>query len=420
MSTTASPERAGPHRARTDKAPRRRRDLVLACSGLELAGGGRTLLARLLASACASYADREGLRFSILSLTRHDAAYTPPAPTWYAAESRLAFASRVAGVQVLSQLARGGGRGSDGAGRTRPAFLFDLLGLGRIQSFLPKRIRSPFLLTLLGIEVWRPLRRSERTALAKASIRLAISEITRRRSEPNLPAEARACEVLHLALEERPPAGEADGKLLHDAGEGFLLIVGRMTASEAYKGHDRLLDAMTLVGACEDADPAPHLVVVGAREAADSSPHLVVAGDGDDSERLQRRAVELGLGDRVTFTGHVSEATLVELYRRCSMFVMPSRGEGFGLVYLEAMRAGKPCIAARGTAAEEIVLDGVTGLLVGADRSDELARAIAKLLGDPETRSRLGAAGAERYRRQFAYARFEEGLHRRLDRLTLL
>ena len=103
--------------------------------------------------------------------------------------------------------------------------------------------------------------------------------------------------------------------------------------TERYKGHDQLLEAMTTL---PDA-------------------RLVVAGDGDDRRRLEEKAAALGLGDRTFFTGFLSEATLAELYRRCAAFVMPSRGEGFGLVYLEAMRAGKPVLAARGSAAEEIV-----------------------------------------------------------------
>ena len=89
--------------------------------------------------------------------------------------------------------------------------------------------------------------------------------------------------------------------------------------------------------------------------AARPGARLVVAGDGDDRPRLEARAAALGLGGAVLFTGFVSEATLAELYRRAAVFVMPSLGEGFGLVYLEAMRAGKPCVAARGSAAEEVV-----------------------------------------------------------------
>jgi phosphatidylinositol alpha-1,6-mannosyltransferase len=259
-------------------------------------------------------------------------------------------------------------------------------------------------LTLLGIEVWRPLSRSQRRALGAATVRLAISETTRRRAQPFLGDRARACEVLHLALEPRSPAGAIDAELLERVGSDFLLIVGRMASSEAYKGHDQVFDALRIL----------------AESRRDPPPRLVVIGGGDDRERLEAKSGELGLADRVRFTGHVSENTLAELYRRCAAFVMPSRGEGFGLVYLEAMRAGKPCIAVRGTVAEEIVVDRQTGRLVALESSRELADAIAELLDDPEGAVRLGAAGRARFQQHFSFARFEQGLHQHLDALTRL
>ena len=132
----------------------------------------------------------------------------------------------------------------------------------------------------------------------------------------------------------------------------------------------------------------------------------MVAGDGDDRARLEAKAAGLGISDRVVFTGFTSEATLAELYRRCAGFAMPSRGEGFGLVYLEAMRAGKPVLAARGSAAEEIVVDGRTGLLVDPDDRDELRSALVRLLDHPGEAKRMGEAGYERWRREFGVERF--------------
>jgi len=97
---------------------------------------------------------------------------------------------------------------------------------------------------------------------------------------------------------------------------------------------------------------------------------------------------------------------------------MPSRGEGFGLVYLEAMRAGIPCVAARGGAAEEVVVDGETGLLIDPASPEELAAALARLLADPGLRARMGEAGQRRWRRNFSAARYRARLAPLLDRLT--
>lgn len=363
-----------------------RRDLVLVASGLELAGGGRAVVGRLLARAGAEYARQQGIGFAVL----HLGSEHPPLDG-VAIESfrghRLALARAVWGRQLA---------------RPRPALLFDLLGPARLQAWLPPRLRAPYGVMLLGIEVFDGVNGSRARALRNASPRLAISACTAERTRRLLPAGADGVAVVHLALEERPADGRLETELLDRAGEGFLLIVGRMDAGERYKGHDAVLEALPRVLArCPQA-------------------RLVVAGCGDDRPRLAAKAAELGLEGRVLFTGFVSEATLAELYRRSAAFVMPSRGEGFGLVYLEAMRAGKPCVAARGGAAGEIVQDGETGLLVDPEDRDELDRALVRLLDDPDRRREMGQAGRRRWAESFSGRAFRRRLFPHLDRLTAL
>ena len=127
---------------------------------------------------------------------------------------------------------------------------------------------------------------------------------------------------------------------------------------------------------------------------------LAVAGDGDDRPRLEARAAALGLANAVRFLGRVDDRQLDELYRSCRLFVMPSRDEGFGLVFVEAMRAGKPCIGGRG-AASEIIEHGVTGLIVGPDSRHELSAALERLYSEPDTCDQFGAAGRERFLSSF-------------------
>lgn len=354
-----------------------RRDLVLVSAGLELDGGGRALAGRLLAGACARFARERGIGFRILTLGRDGA----PSP---GVEVR-SFAGR----QASLALAVWRGQAAD----RPPAYVFDLLGPARVQAWVPASLRAPYLVALHGIEVWRPLSRDRRKTLAHATKRLAFSTYTVERARPYCP-DLDGTAVIPLALEEREPAGMADPGVLERAGRDFLLLVGRMAASERYKGHDEVLEALPK----------------GAR--------LVVAGEGDDRPRLEARAAELGVAERVCFTGFVSEATLAELYRRCVAFVMPSRGEGFGLVYLEAMRAGKPCIAARGSAAGEIVVDGETGFLLDPDDRRELSTLLSTLLDRPERARRMGEAGRERWQQEFGLERFQERLAPVLERLT--
>lgn len=345
-------------------------------AGLDLDGGGRALAGRLLARTCAELAAEWETGCEILALGRSGAL--GPARYFGADQRGLALAA------WRRQL-----------GRNRPALVFDLLGPARVQAWLPGPLRAPYLLPLYGIEVWRPLGWERRRALAHAAVRLAISRYTVERARPFCP-DLDGVRVVPLALEERPPEGAVDLDLVSHLGTGFLLIVGRMASGERYKGHDEVLAALPRVP--------------GAR--------LVVAGDGDDRPRLQGRAAELGLQKRVTFTGFLSEATLAELYRRSAAFVMPSLGEGFGLVYLEAMRASKPCVAARGSAAEEVVADRETGFLVDRDDPEELAAALRRLLESPDLARRMGDAGRRRWREQFSLEKFQAGLRPLLEGLA--
>jgi phosphatidylinositol alpha-1,6-mannosyltransferase len=360
------------------------RDLVFVSAGLDLAGGGRAVAGRLLAVSSAAYAAERGIHFSILSLGEDGSAVGgTPARSFAGRQGALALAAwrrQLAGPPA--------------------AFVYDLLGPARIQAWLPGPLRAPYLVPLYGIEAWRPLTWDRARALRNASARLAISAYTARRAAEVNPGLGEI-DLLPLCLEERAPAGTIDRDLLARAGEGFLLIVGRMAASERYKGHDPLLEAL------------PGLL------AGRPDLRLVVAGDGDDRPRLESRAAALGLGpSQVLFTGFVSEATLAELFRRSAVFALPSRGEGFGLVYLEAMRAGKPCLAARGGAAAEVVEDGVTGLLVDPDDPGEMAGALARLLDDRELARQMGEAGRRRFLDVFTPERFRARLRPFLDRLT--
>src|SRR5260221_434552 len=110
-----------------------------------------------------------------------------------------------------------------------------------------------------------------------------------------------------------------------DAGAGGSApMVGRMPRHERYKGHDWLIDVWPFV-------------VPSVPDA-----RLVVVGRGDDRARLEARVAAAGVGGAIRFAGRVSDEELAGLYRACAFFVMPSANEGFGLAYLEAMRAGKP------------------------------------------------------------------------------
>ncbi|MXZ20557.1 MAG: glycosyltransferase family 4 protein [Caldilineaceae bacterium SB0665_bin_25] len=125
-----------------------------------------------------------------------------------------------------------------------------------------------------------------------------------------------------------------------------------------------------------------------------------IVGDGPARASLAQLAREMGLLHAVQFKDSVSDAELPEVYRRATIFVMPSRAdyyagsvEGFGIVYLEASASGLPVVAARSGGAAEAVLENETGLLVPPDDPAALAQALHRLLDDPDMRQRMGRAG---------------------------
>ena len=122
---------------------------------------------------------------------------------------------------------------------------------------------------------------------------------------------------------------------------------------------------------------------------------LEIVGDGPELSRLKELTNQLQINGRVRFAGSQSRNEVVAAMRRCTVFALPSRYEGLGCVYLEAMSVGKPVIGCRGQGIAEIIQHGSNGFLVGPDNEKELALAIAMLLRDGNQRRNLGAAARD-------------------------
>src|SRR5262249_52354555 len=130
------------------------------------------------------------------------------------------------------------------------------------------------------------------------------------------------------------------------SGYRVILTLARLAASERYKGIDEVLNLMPAL-----VEEIPNLV-------------YVIAGDGDDRPRLEAKVRKLGMNGRVVFTGYIPEEEKAAHFRLADAFVMPGRGEGFGIVYLEALACGIPVVASKLDAGREAVLDGQLGLIV--------------------------------------------------------
>lgn len=170
-----------------------------------------------------------------------------------------------------------------------------------------------------------------------------------------------------------------------------------MSSQERYKGHEELIRVWGDV----------------VRTYPDLS--LTVIGDGDDRPRLESLARDLAV--EVNFLGSVDDQTRDAALFDCSSFCLPSRGEGFGLVYLEAMRFGRPVLAGATDAGREIVIDNVTGRTV---KPTDLAQLRDAILDVSVHRAvEFGRAGKERFESEYRYdrflKRFKDGIDKVMD-----
>lgn len=162
----------------------------------------------------------------------------------------------------------------------------------------------------------------------------------------------------------------------------YLLGVGRLGRM---KGFDLLIDAF-------------------ASAALDRDIRLVIAGDGPERARLQGEAEQLGLGDRVEFTGRLDAPAVARAMSNALAVVVPSRMEAFGIVALEAWRSGAPLVMTNRGGAPEFVRDGVDAILVDPEDTVALSDALARVSANGRLRSQLAAVGRERVG-EFTWAR---------------
>ena len=139
-----------------------------------------------------------------------------------------------------------------------------------------------------------------------------------------------------------------------------IFTLSRLNKDDAYKNIDKLIAALS-----------PLL-------AEFSDVRLIIAGSGDDQQRLQKLANQLGLNGHVTFVGRIPEEELPDHHRLASIFALPSTGEGFGIVFLEALGCGKPVLAGNSDGSADPLADGRFGLLI--DPHLPLAPYLASLL----------------------------------------
>jgi glycosyltransferase involved in cell wall biosynthesis len=265
-----------------------------------------------------------------------------------------------------------------------------LLPIAQLATILNPRLR--YYLVAHGIEVWRPYTVLERRALLGAHRILCISEYTRRsmlRFLPELPANR----LVVVPNTYDPYFAPALNDRMSQApfATPRILTVSRLSSTDTYKGVDTLIEAMPLV---RKQFPLARLRIVG---------------KGDDQPRLEALVQRLGAGFAVDFLGPISDEALRAEYAACDLFALPSRKEGFGLVFLEAMTYGKPCVGARAGGTPEVITEE-TGQLAEYANIPDLAAAIADLVNHPRD-----SKVVHRHAETFAFPAF---MHRLAEALS--
>jgi glycosyltransferase involved in cell wall biosynthesis len=256
--------------------------------------------------------------------------------------------------------------------------------------------RAPLLLAIYGTDSWwRPPRPFVARLANRADFVISISQITLDRFRSWSTIDRTATAVLPNAVKvEQFGLGEKNSELVQRLGidrQKIIMTLGRMLSDEGAKGFDEIIELM------------PRL-----RELEPKIAYIAV-GDGDDRPRLEAKAQKLGVGDRVHFVGRVPEAQKQDYYRLADAYVMPSLGEGFGFVILEALACGLPVVASSADGTREAVRNGELGILVDPKDSTALLSAIIEALRRPkQIPAGLG---------YFSFDNFASRLHSALSRL---
>jgi len=285
------------------------------------------------------------------------------------------------------------------------------LSLGPIGWLIARLGGRPYWIVAHGIEAWVVLPRLKHAALRRADLVIVTSSFSREQLLERQGITPESLSRLPCAVDkglwEIEPENESRLGFRQD--QRVVLTVARMMASEKYKGHDVVLRSLPSV-----VSKVPALA-------------YVIVGDGDDRERLERLAKDLGLDEHVLFTGSVPDPRLAAIYQRSEVFVLPSRtviddhdskGEGFGIVFLEAMAYGKPVIGPDHGAPRELIRPGENGLLVDPENATSVADALLTLLSNRESARQMGEAGRKWVDKHYSYAAFRERLRQILDAST--
>lgn len=251
------------------------------------------------------------------------------------------------------------------------------LPCGHAASLLSRELKIPYVVSVHGLDAFS----SRQVKGAAGEWCRRVSRKVFQRARRVIGVSRRVCEEVEKGVADAVTASVVhngvDEKLFTPGPEGLvptLLTVGNLIPS---KGHELVMRSLAAL--------------------FPDFPGLTweVIGDGPELENLRRLARELGVLGNIRLLGRRSRRAVADALRRCTVFVLPSRSEGLGCVYLEAMSCGKPAVACQGQGIAEVIRHGENGWLIPPGDQAELIEGLRILLRNPERRAQMGRAARQ-------------------------
>jgi asparagine synthase (glutamine-hydrolysing) len=279
----------------------------------------------------------------------------------------------------------------------------DLILCGHINllpiAWIVARVKkAPLWCVIHGIDAWQP----HKNTLINRLVRhvdgfISVSNLTRKRFTAWSGVPEENIHLLPNCYDPKLFYPAPKNEMLADryglAGKIVLLTVGRLDSNERYKGIDEVIEIL------------PELSI--------EYPNIayLIVGDGNDRARLEAKVQALDVANRVVFTGYVGGAEKTDYYRLADVYIMPSMGEGFGIVFLEAMACGLPVIGSKLDGSREPLANGNLGLLVDPRNSIEILDAVRTVL-------KTNRKNPPEKLTDFSLQRFKERVGKLLDKMT--
>jgi len=267
-----------------------------------------------------------------------------------------------------------------------------------IQIINPK---MSYMIIAHGREIWDyPPTWISRISFNSAARILAVSNYTKRKVSELYSLSEDKIEVIHNALDpELVNLNKANYEFPFPDNSKVLLTVSRLNKSEPGKGVDLVIRSL------------PNLI-----KKIENLIYVVI-GSGDLIEELSLLAKELNIDKKVFFIEKVNDEILYSYYKRCDLFVMPSKQEGFGLVFIEAMYFKKPVIGCEIGGVTDIIDHGKNGYLIQDENIDQLSEYIIKLLIDKNNYNLLASNAEKTVHEKFMFNNFKKNIYNLFDNI---